>query len=151
MCAAPPPAYEEFPRDEEIRLFHEGIRYYNEGDFFEAHESWEDVWANLAGDRCRFYQGMIQAAVTLEHILRDNPRGVQRVWPSVLRKFEGLPDVMMGVDIPAFLEGLRPIIEPILTMPTTRGQQPGDVVLPWDPAALPKIELLYDPFETGEA
>lgn len=103
------------------------------------------------GRKARFYQGLIQTAVTLEHINRDNPRGVQKVWTSTLRKFDGFPEVVMGINIQSLLAGLHPVIDPILGMATRQGQQPGEVSLPWNREAVPKISLLYDPFETGEA
>lgn len=146
-----PPAYNQVDPEEERKLFHEGIELFNDGEFFEAHEAWEDVWANCTGDKARFYQGLIQAAVTLEHINRDNPRGVQKVWRSMLTKFDGLPDVMMGVNIRELVDALEEVVRPILAMETRPGQQPYEVSLPWDRAKAPRIELLYDPFETGEA
>ncbi len=51
-----------------------GVRFFNEGDFFEAHEVWEDLWLNTAGPERRFYQGLIQAAVALYHFGNGNLR-----------------------------------------------------------------------------
>ena len=42
-----------------------GILFFNSHDFFEAHEVWEDLWADSHDDERRFYQGLIQAAVAL--------------------------------------------------------------------------------------
>ncbi len=145
------PAYAPYDPAEEKRFFHEGIDLFNHGEFFDAHEAWEEIWKNTAGRKARFYQGLIQAAVTLEHMNRANPRGVQRVWSTMMTKFEGLPDVFMGVNIPQFLGALRPVVAHVLEMETVQGQQPYDVELKWNRNAVPKVELLYDPFETGEA
>ncbi|MFG0330426.1 MAG: DUF309 domain-containing protein [Phycisphaerales bacterium] len=147
----PPPAYNTLDPEEERKLFLEGIEVFNEKDFFEAHEVWEEVWAMCVGERARFYQGLIQIAVTLEHINRDNPRGVQKVWRTAQSKFEGLPDLYMGVNIPKLLDSVRPFIEPILAMETARGQQPHDIELKWNPAEVPNLVLEYDPWESGEA
>src|SRR5690606_20932959 len=65
---------------DEGAIFHEGIALFNEGEWFEAHESWEDIWHMAAGPRKLFYQGLIQCAVTLEHMRRGNPRGVVTVY-----------------------------------------------------------------------
>ena len=62
---------------DEAKVFHEGIRLFNEGDWFEAHEIWEDIWHVASGPRKKFYQGLIQCAVTIEHVRRGNPRGVR--------------------------------------------------------------------------
>lgn len=146
-----PPAYETIDPDAERKLFLEGIQVFNDKEFFEAHEVWEEVWTQCVGERARFYQGLIQIAVTLEHMNRNNPRGVQRVWRTALTKFEGLPAIYMGLDIRKFIDSVRPIVEPVLAMETTRGQQPHDVVLQWNPGEVPELVLEYDPWARGDA
>ncbi len=138
---------------EERAIYLAGIALFNARDFFEAHETWEDIWAAATGKRAKFYQGLIQAAVTLEHMRRDNPPGVQLVWRTALAKFEaaGCADgVCMGIDVGAFLGGIRRVIAEVLAMETVRGQRPGDVVIDWDPGDLPVLDLVYDPWESGE-
>ena len=41
----------EFSRDDEHRLYLEGIRLFNAGDFFEAHDTWEEVWHRVQNRR----------------------------------------------------------------------------------------------------
>ena len=130
--------------DDEDALFREGVELFNAGEWFEAHEVWEDAWHLAEGERKRFYQGLIQCAVTLEHARRGNPRGVRSVMKTALPKFEGLPDVYRGVDVPKLLAELKACVQPILDLPTEafdpareRGQ-----TLPFDPAKAPKISLL---------
>ena len=48
-------------------LYLQGIRYFNECDFFESHETWEELWTEYRGEARRFYQGLIQVAVALHH------------------------------------------------------------------------------------
>ncbi len=110
---------------------------------------WEDIWHMAAGDKKRFYQGLIQYAVTIEHIRRGNPRGVRCVYETMQEKFKGLTDVYMGFDIPKQIAALAHIVEPVLAMgpkafdpATGRGQE-----MPVDLAVdAPKIELRHDPF-----
>jgi hypothetical protein len=52
-----------------------GVRFFNDGDFFEAHEVWEGLWLETSGPERRFYQGLIQAAVALYHFGNGNLRG----------------------------------------------------------------------------
>src|SRR5262245_58394393 len=49
-----------------------GIVLFNEQAFFEAHEVWEDVWIEKSGLERKFYQGLIQAAVSLCHFGNGN-------------------------------------------------------------------------------
>lgn len=56
--------------------FAAGIRHFNDGEWFEAHEVWELLWRPMPpGDERIFVQGLIQLAVSLEHHRRANPRG----------------------------------------------------------------------------
>jgi uncharacterized protein len=128
---------------DETKLFHEGVDLFNAGEWFEAHEVWEDAWHLAEGQRKRFYQGLIQCAVTLEHVRRGNPRGVRSVMKTALPKFEGLPAVYLGVDVPKLIADMKAAVQPILDLPAEtfdpalpRGQQ-----LPFDPAKAPKITL----------
>ena len=53
-----------------------GILFFNTRDFFEAHDVWEELWADCRGPEQRFYQGLIQAAVGLFHYGGGNVRGM---------------------------------------------------------------------------
>src|SRR6266576_156347 len=77
----------EMPPDLEKKLYLDGIHLFNEHEFFEAHETWEDIWHMAYGLKHDFYQGMIQAAVALEHYRRSNPRGVVSLFRSYPPKF----------------------------------------------------------------
>ena len=54
----------------------EGIRLYNEGKYFVAHEAFEEAWrAEEEPDR-RLYQGMLQAGIVFMHARNRYPKGV---------------------------------------------------------------------------
>ncbi len=53
----------------------EGIRLFNEEDFFECHEVLEELWSETLGAEKKFYQGLIQAAVALFHFGNENLGG----------------------------------------------------------------------------
>jgi len=58
----------------------EGIEHFNKCDFFEAHEVWEELWADTQGASRRFYQGLIQVAVCLHHFGNGNIRGAKKLY-----------------------------------------------------------------------
>jgi uncharacterized protein len=72
---------------------------FNRGEYFEAHELWEDAWRELAGAERIFVQGLIQIAAGLHHLQQRRPLPAA----GLLRK--GLEKVSQGV--PAALAHLR--------------------------------------------
>lgn len=139
------------PDDEtfdEAAIFHEGLRLFNEQEWFDAHETWEDIWVMASGERKLFYQGLIQCAVVMEHVRRGNPRGVRAVWKTAQSKFEGLPAIYMGIDIRKLLADEFAAIERILALPLERfdSRLGRGQALPYDPAKAPSIVLQASPF-----
>lgn len=133
---------------DEPAVFREGLELFNDGQWFDAHEAWEDVWHLASGDRKRFYQGLIQCAVTLEHMRRGNPRGVVTVFDSARSKFVGLANPYLGVDWRRLLEQIDAMVAPIrgLPAPMFEPRAGRGLDLPVDLAKAPRIELLQDPF-----
>lgn len=131
----------DLPLESERRIWLEGVRLFNEGQYFEAHDAWEEIWSQVRHPlRERFYRAIIQAAVTLELLRRGRAIGVRQVFVSCQELFEGLPEVFMGVRIPALIEQVRDAIRPALEDLETRHVR-------IDPSRLFAIEMLYDPFK----
>lgn len=83
--------------------FLRGVEYFNECDFFEAHEAWEELWSDYQGPSRKFLQGLIQAAVCLHHFANGNLRGARKLYHSSRSYLEGYRPRHMGVDLDAFL------------------------------------------------
>ncbi len=132
---------DEFTQEREREVYLEGIRLFNAGQFFEAHETWEDCWnGTLDRRREQFYRAIIRGAVTLHLLRQGRAVGVRQVFVDCMKTFEGLPDVFMGLDIPGHLVKIRHAIQPALDdLEMTHIQI--------DPARLFEMTLLYDPFE----
>lgn len=92
-----------------------GVDLFNRGEYFAAHEAWEDIWRTVGGDERRFLQGLIQCAVALEHARRGNVRGALRMADRFPAKFAGLPRVYMGIDIDDLLARMRHALDAIQT------------------------------------
>ena len=78
-CSEPPP-----------RLLLEGVAQFNRGEFFEQHETLEDLWRAEARDVRRLYQGILQVGVAMYHIGRLNHHGAMHMLtrgPGYLRPF----------------------------------------------------------------
>ncbi len=75
-----------------------GIAHFNRGEYFEAHEVWEDLWRDCpAADRL-FYQSLIQAAVALYHWGNGNRVGASRLFTAGRSKMTGYLPSHFGLD-----------------------------------------------------
>lgn len=132
----------------EEHLYYQGVALFNAGRFFEAHETWEEIWRPLPECPKRtFYHGLIQLAVAWEHFRRSNPTGVRRLYRNFRRKFAALDSPFMGLDLARLLTATAPLMDPLLA--AGRSLKRGDIVL--DFSQVPSLTLLTNPFITGEA
>lgn len=114
----------------------QGIDYFNDCDFFEAHEVWEDLWSDEHGASRRFYQGLIQVAVCLHHFGNGNIRGAQKLYHSCRRYLVDYQPVHLGLNVDQLLEDLEVCCQEILEADETYP----DVEI--DPERIPEIHLL---------
>jgi mutator protein MutT len=77
----------------------EGIRLFNAGKYFECHEMVEDLWRATEGPNRLHYQGIIQAAIALEHFRKGNDAGALGLYQKACEKWAQLPSGYMGVDL----------------------------------------------------
>lgn len=84
-------------------LYLQGVAYFNACEFFEAHETWEELWKDYSGDLRLFYKGLIQAAVALHHFGNGNIRGARKVYRSSRNYLDAYRPVCDGLDLDQFL------------------------------------------------
>ena len=86
-----------------------GARLFDIGEFFEAHEAWEERW-RVATDKVErhFLQGLIQVAAAFHKLLvMKSADAASRLLAKGLAKLDEGPPHFQGIDIAAFREGLR--------------------------------------------
>lgn len=79
--------------------FELGIDEFNAGRFFECHDTFEELWMEEHGERRRFLQGLIQAAVGVFHATRNNANGAESQLSKSLTKLYEAPDSYLGIDV----------------------------------------------------
>lgn len=79
-------------------LLHEGIRLFNNREFFACHEVLEEAWTPETGPHRLFLQSLIHVAVALYHHQRGNPRGAIRQLHKALRKLAPYLPACQAVD-----------------------------------------------------
>ena len=87
--------------------FQEGIAHFNRGEYFEAHESWEEVWLPSAEPEKTFLQGIIQVAAAFHHYTRKNRRGTKSLLRAGLTKLERFPARYRGIALEPLRSAVR--------------------------------------------
>ena len=79
MAGLPPMPPVDRPTAPLTERLEPGRAAFDRGEFFEAHELWEEVWRALAGEERLLAQGLIQLAAGLHHLLRGRSRPAARL------------------------------------------------------------------------
>ena len=74
--------------DKMSELFQRGLDEYEKGDYFEAHEAWEDLWSDYNFPDRKFVQGLIQLSVSFVHLGNGNLTGAKNLLKKCQQKFD---------------------------------------------------------------
>ena len=88
-------------------LFKEGLSYYRSGEYFEAHESWEDMWSEYYLVDRRFIQGLIQLSVSFVHMENGNIKGAKSLLNKSIEKFVEFKGVHRGIEVNNLLDQIN--------------------------------------------
>lgn len=87
-----------------------GARLFNAGEWWEAHEAWEAVWARATGPERTFVQALILLAAAL-HKRWHHGSLAHRNFYKAERYLDLLPGEYGGVDLRALREEVRAALE----------------------------------------
>ena len=75
------------PDEEKIdKLFQAGLEFFNQGEYFDAHEEWEELWSKFNLPDRVFVQGLIQATVSFYHLSTGNLKGARNLLTRAIDK-----------------------------------------------------------------
>jgi len=94
----------------------EGIRLFNEREFFACHDVFEEVWSEQIGPQKTFFQGLIHAAVCLFHFEEGNLGGARRMYGSCYAYLQSFEPDFCGVDVSRLLVDLEYCFEELLAV-----------------------------------
>lgn len=77
----------------------EGLRLFNAGKYFEAHEALEDAWNAEKGRVRELYRGILQIAVVYLHVTRGNYNGAVKVYGRSQRWIKDWPETCRGIEV----------------------------------------------------
>ena len=85
----------------------EGLRLYEAGEFFTAHEAWETVWLELPEPEKTFLQGLIQVTAAFHHWRRNNRLGTVLLLQAALRRLDRYPQRFGGISVNLLCHDIR--------------------------------------------
>jgi predicted metal-dependent hydrolase len=85
------------------------MRLHNEGEYYEAHEAWEQIWIDELDDEWRlFVQGLIQVTSAFHKLfVQREPGGASRLLERGLAKLDDYPAEYLGIALAPFRDGAR--------------------------------------------
>ncbi len=116
----------------------QAIREFNRHEWFECHETVEDLWIGEVGEVRNFYQGLIQIAVALHHWRNGNFGGAVSLLKGGVGYLHTVADSCQWVDVAALIADsnrMRAVVEEL-------GKERMDSL---DPALLPSIRTVSAP------
>lgn len=121
-----------------------GIQHFNRGEYFDAHEVWEDLWNDCDPTDRRFYQSLIQAAVALYHWSRGNAAGAHRLFHSGRRYMEPYRPEHLGLDVESFWSAVEVRLGPAVlsekAVPSSASEPMPRIMLNPGPASWPDAD-----------
>jgi uncharacterized protein len=110
----------------------QGIEEFNREEFFEQHETLENIWINEPDSVRYLYQGILQVGVGFYHWRRGNWRGAVAKLGHGLSKLEPYRPACMTIDVERLVRETATLHEEL----QRRG--PEDLP-PFPPAGLPRV------------
>ena len=79
--------------------FQQGVELFNAGEWYAAHDLFEELWHETADPERRSLQGILQVAVAQLHLQRGNRRGATILFGEALGRLKrpGTPE--LGLDL----------------------------------------------------
>ena len=84
-----------------------GIDLFNQREFYDCHDTIEEIWLVESSDRQPFLQGLIQAAVAFHHYEHGKWGAARSMMQMAIDKLSPYPDTCEGLQIAALLVSLQ--------------------------------------------
>lgn len=101
------------------KLFQDGLNEFRKGEFFEAHEVWEELWKHHQIKDRRFIQGLIQLAASFYKIQVGNLRGARSLLKKSIEKFNDYQHRQRNIDVDKLKSELKKINDVMQQLSTT--------------------------------
>jgi sugar phosphate isomerase/epimerase len=115
----------------------EGIRLFNDGDYYACHEAIEHEWHAETRPIRRLYQGILQIGVGLYHAGRGNHTGALLLLADGIEKTAAFAPVCLGIDTARLATESQAVLDRLRELGPDR-------VSEFDPGLAPRIRFVPD-------
>jgi uncharacterized protein len=84
-----------------------GVRQFNAGEFYECHDTLEELWMGESGQVRDLYKGILQIGVAMYHERRGNRKGALRLLQSGIALVKPFSPNCRGVDVASLAEAAQ--------------------------------------------
>ena len=91
----------------------EGVKLFNDGSYFEAHDYFEEMWNCAVSNKRDFYQGLVQISVGSFHLISKNYNGALSQLSKGVNKLENFPNNFENINLLQFRQDINYLIEQI--------------------------------------
>lgn len=85
----------------------DAVEQFNDGYWFESHETLEDLWQVTPLPERDLLQGIIQAAAALVHFARGEYPGILKLFDSSLDKLRQFEPERLGIDVSGLVRDIQ--------------------------------------------
>lgn len=95
--------------------FKEGLKLFNEGEFFECHEVIEELWLETPSDDPHrdLYKGVIQAAAAIYQFERGILSGAIGLYTTSIAYLKEYEPFALGLDVTKLIQGMKHCFKPL--------------------------------------
>ena len=97
-------------------LFYEGLEQFNRGEYFEQHETLEEIWASEPREIRYLYQGILKIGVGFYKLRLGNYRGTVNHIAGGVAYLQRFPDGCLGVELARLIEEAGRVREKVIEL-----------------------------------
>jgi predicted metal-dependent hydrolase len=111
---------------------HLALEQFNNGYWFESHETLEDLWQETSLPERTMFQGIIQASAALVHFARGEYPGIMKLLDAAIDKLQEFRPSHLGIDVDALIRDLERVRAEFEALGEAR-------FLQWDERTAPRV------------
>ena len=88
----------------------QGLRRFNQRDFYEAHEDFETAWRETPGEERELYRALLQISGGFFRLSQGNPIGARKFFQRAIEWLDQIPNSFQDLDILSIQKNLKIIL-----------------------------------------